>query len=64
MFLKCVEEIDDVLAQLRGVLSGTSHPEIANLSMAQQPAKFSAGIGDAAVREPLLGEHTDEVLKR
>lgn len=49
-------------AQLRGVLSGTPHPGIANLAMAQQPAKFSAGVDDTAVREPLLGEHTDAVL--
>jgi CoA:oxalate CoA-transferase len=50
-------------AKLRGALTPTSHPAIHNLAIATQPAKFSGNAGGSPKREPLLGEHTDEVLQ-
>ncbi len=53
---------DSEQARLRGTLAPVAHPEIGSLAMAGQPAKFSAGTGAPAMREPQLGEHTGTVL--
>jgi CoA:oxalate CoA-transferase len=50
-------------ARLRGVLSPVEHPAIGNFAVAAQPAKFSSASAENPTREPLLGEHTEEVLQ-
>ena len=47
----------------RGLLRSVAHPVFGELKLAPQPAKFSRSAGTEPAREPLLGEHTGEVLK-
>ena len=46
----------------RGLLKGVPHPAFGELKLAPQPAKFSQSSVVEPRREPLLGEHTAEVL--
>src|SRR5439155_2070714 len=50
-------------ASSRGLLSRVPHPAFGTLELASQPARFSSGPQAAPAREPLLGEHTREVLR-
>ena len=46
----------------RGLLRSVAHPVFGELKLAPQPAKFSRSANAEPVREPLLGEHTAEIL--
>src|SRR5262245_35174031 len=47
----------------RGMVLETDHPVLGRLRTLGSPIKMSATPTDASRRAPLLGEHTDEVLK-
>jgi CoA:oxalate CoA-transferase len=47
----------------RAVLEPVAHPVFGQLGMVAQPARFSSQGRSPAMREPLLGEHTAEVLQ-
>ncbi len=50
-------------AVARGLLRPVPHPVFGELKLIPQPAKFSHSPAAPLVREPLLGEHTGEVLE-
>jgi CoA:oxalate CoA-transferase len=50
-------------AVARGLLQPVQHPAFGSIAMVQQPARFSTASASTARREPLLGEHTSEVLR-
>jgi CoA:oxalate CoA-transferase len=50
-------------AVARQLLNRVSHPAIGELGMVSQPARFSPQGSAPAARDPLLGEHTAEVLR-
>lgn len=47
----------------RGLLQPVEHPAFGSIAMVQQPARFSTAGTAATRREPLLGEHTAEILQ-
>ena len=59
--LKQAAESGHALA--RGIFSHVSHPTFGTLRYPPQPARFSAVEPAPPQREPLLGEHTREVLR-
>jgi CoA:oxalate CoA-transferase len=48
----------------RALLERVAHPAFGALDLVRQPAKFAGAGAPAPLREPRLGEHTDEVLAR
>jgi CoA:oxalate CoA-transferase len=51
-------------ATARGLLTPVPHPVFGTLELVAQPARFSSSGKASAGREPLLGEHTAEVLRQ
>jgi len=49
-------------AAARELVRTVAHPTLGSIGMLPQPAKFQREPAGAVTREPLLGEHTDEVL--
>jgi CoA:oxalate CoA-transferase len=49
-------------AAARGLFQPVAHPAFGELRLVAQPAKFRHAAPVAPVREPLLGEHTAEIL--
>ena len=50
-------------ANARSLFSRVAHPAFGTLNYPPQPARFSALAAPTPAREPLLGEHTREVLR-
>ena len=51
------------LAVARGIETVVAHPAFGTIGMVGQPARFASGGVVLAEREPLLGEHGNEVLR-
>ena len=49
-------------AAARGLVREVAHPALGSIGMLPQPAKFQREPAGTVTREPLLGEHTDEVF--
>jgi CoA:oxalate CoA-transferase len=57
------QAFESAQAKARNAVTAIPHHAFGTLALARQPAKFSAHEPVDAAREPLLGEHTDEVLR-
>ncbi len=57
------EFMDDPAVQHLGMIVGYDHPEVGRLRMMGQPLRFSDTRAPDAGPPPLLGQHTDEVLR-
>ena len=47
----------------RGSIPEINHPRVGKLRVAGMPVKLSATPGSIRTHSPMLGEHTDEVLR-
>jgi crotonobetainyl-CoA:carnitine CoA-transferase CaiB-like acyl-CoA transferase len=54
---------DDPQVRHREMIADVEHPTIGTLRLAGVPIKYSETPGSIRLHPPLLGEHTDEVLK-
>jgi crotonobetainyl-CoA:carnitine CoA-transferase CaiB-like acyl-CoA transferase len=62
-----INNLDDVYAnpqvQARGMVTDVPHPTAGTVKLVRNPMRLSASPADNAMAPPLLGQHTDDILR-
>lgn len=62
--MRCRELIsDDITVRARGMVQTIDHPSCGPIKVISPPVKYSSAEPSIRSPPPLLGEHTDEVLR-
>lgn len=57
------EVIEDPHVQMRGLVEDITYPGMGGMKVVKTPIHFSGGFPEARLEPPLLGQHTNEILR-